>query len=191
MIVLYFKRSYIYVQSSLLQHHPEIFSFSRRHQASHPQPPSLGRCDQVTTETDSPDPSKSRRPGPRRTLTSCTRFQAAITVPKEATQTLISVYSFFLDQNIGYVKYWIYIYIYIYIFIVGLFIFSADTAHQARVQGPFWLRIHPCLHHVCHRERYCARQMLSAAAVCCSSSCCCAAATAAAAAGSATQLLGE
>ena len=125
---------------------------------------------QVATEIGSPDPTKSRRPGPRRAFTRRTRFQAALTVPEVANQTLRMCSQFFLDKIygrviIGYNNYCIFL------------IIPADAAYQARDQGPFRRMIHPCMHPAHRRERNGARQMCTAAAVYCSSCCCCTAAT--------------
>ena len=58
---------------------------TRRPITSHPLTADDG---QVATEIGSRDPSKSRRPSPRRALTRRTGFHAAITVSAEVNQTL-------------------------------------------------------------------------------------------------------
>ena len=66
---------------------PRFFCFHGTRRPIPRHPISADAC-QVATEIDSPDPSKSRKPGSRRASTIRTRFQAATTVPEEVNQTL-------------------------------------------------------------------------------------------------------
>ena len=123
----------------------EIFCFHGSTRRPIPSHPLLDDARQVATEIGSPDPSKSRRPGLRRAFTRRTRFQAAITAPKEANQTLRTCSQFHAGR-----KYRVRLPLVIVLFLI----FPAITAYQAREQGVFRGTIHPCLHPARRRERY-------------------------------------
>ena len=98
---------YSYVQSRSPPAAPRDFSCfhggTRRPIPGHSLSADAG---QAATEIGSPDPSKSRRPSPRRAFTRHTRFQAVITVPEEANQTLRICSQFLAGQNIVDVDHW-------------------------------------------------------------------------------------
>ena len=146
--------------------------FSCSHQVPHSQPLSLGRC------RPSRDGNRQPRPLKVEETRSPSRVYQAHTVPGSYRGGRGS------QRNVAYllpVSCWAKYRVRetLDMIMVLLLIFSADTAYQAREQGPFRRMIHPCLHPARRRELYSARQMCIAAAVYCSSCCCCAAATAA------------
>ena len=79
---------FIHVQSRSPPAAPRVFCLHGAIRRPIPSPPLSADTGQVVTEMGSPDPFKSRRPPPRRAFTRRTRFQAAITVPEGANQTL-------------------------------------------------------------------------------------------------------
>ena len=131
---------------------PRYIFFSWRHQAPHPQPPSLGRCRPTRDGNLQPRPLDVEETRP------LSRAHQAHTVPGSCHGARRS------QPNVAYlftVYFWAKYRVrgLLEVCIVLFLIFPADTSYQAREQAIFWRKIHPCLHPARRRERYSAWHM--------------------------------